>query len=160
MGQHSPNPFTGHRRSTDSSSAKWSRVPRSLCRLSSETNTVAHYLAYGRFNGQATVSASLDGRALPVNVNTSSDYAWTNRWLSTMELTPGAHHLAVSALHPSGLFITNASIWFTNNSAREASHIYRDFAGNITSRIWTGPSGTTNRLQLLCSGMEKDGYAY
>jgi RHS repeat-associated protein len=66
-----------------------------------------------------------------------------------MELTPGAHHLAASALHPSGLFTTNVSVWFTNNSAREASHIYRDGAGNITARIWTSPSGTTNRVQSL-----------
>ena len=38
----------------------------------------------------------------------------------------------MSALHPSGLFTTNASVWFTNNLAQEAEQIYRDGAGNIT----------------------------
>ena len=130
--------------------AAWSgRRQPALGRVNTETNTVTRQSAYGRLNGQATVSATLDGHPLPVSVNTTMDYSWTNRWSTTMELTPGAHQLTVSALHPSGLFTTNASVWFTNNLAREADQIYRDGAGNITQRKWTKPDGSTSHSQVL-----------
>jgi len=130
-------------------SAGWSGGISPLGHINTETNTVSRQSAYGRLNGQATVSAFLDGHSLPVSINTTPDYAWTNRWSTTMELTAGAHQLTVSALHPSGLFTTNASVWFTNNLARQADHVYRDGAGNITQRIWSNPDGSICRDEAL-----------
>jgi RHS repeat-associated protein len=129
--------------------ASWTAGVNAFLWVATETNTVSRQSAYGRFNGQATVSATLDGHPLPMSFSTTTNYAWTNRWQTTMELPPGAHQLAVSALHPSGLFTTNASVWFTNNLARETDQIRREGAGNILQRTWKNPGGTTTHSQFL-----------
>jgi len=55
----------------------------------------------------------------------------------------------VSALHPSGLFVTNASVWFTNGVWGQATGIQRDGAGNIVLRQWCRPSGAMVRMEAL-----------
>lgn len=130
-------------------SASWTGGVSPLMRVTTETNTVTRYSAVGRYNGRATVSATLDGRPLQVSFRSISDYSWTNRWSAEMELLPGAHELSVSAAHPSGFFATNASVWFTNQLANQSAQIYRNGAGSITRRIWKAPDGTTNRTQIL-----------
>ena len=77
-----------------------------------------------------------------------TDRAFADRWSLTMELAPGTHQLSVSALHPSGLFTTNANVWFTNNMAGESAQVFRNGGGDITRRVWTS-SGVTNRTQIL-----------
>src|SRR5262249_13209869 len=103
----------------DPAKGGWSGTLDPLLRVTTETNSALLRSANGRLNGKATVTALLDGTPLPVTLNKTGDPLWTNTWRSTMELTPGAHLLAVSALHPSGLFVTNASIWFTNSGTSE-----------------------------------------
>jgi RHS repeat-associated protein len=133
----------------NSGSASWSGGTSVFAQVNTETNTGTRKLAYGRMNGPATVTALLDGKPLPVSINTTPDHAWSQRWQTEMELSTGAHQLAVSALHPSGRFTTNATSWFTNNVAQEAATVSRDAAGNIIKRIWRNPDGTTNRTQRL-----------
>jgi len=129
--------------------AAWGGQVSPFLRINTETNSFLPWLAHGRLNGQASVSASLDGRPLPISINTTNDYAWTNRWSTFLELTPGAHQLTVSALHPSGLFVTNASVWFTNGVWGQATGIQRDGAGNIVLRQWCRPSGAMVRMEAL-----------
>src|SRR5262249_18567653 len=74
---------------------------------------------------------------------------WPINWRATLPLSPGAHQLSVTALHPSGLFTTNRSVWFTNNASYEAATETYDAAGRITQRIWKSSSGTTNRTETL-----------
>jgi RHS repeat-associated protein len=127
----------------------WSGATDAFSRLGIETNTIVRRDAHGRLNGRATVTALLDGEPMPVTLNTTSDHNWTNRWNATMELTPGAHQLVLYAAHPSGLFTTNASVTFTNSAANERVSDTFDPAGQLTQRVWTSPSGATNRMQTL-----------
>ena len=66
------------------------------------------YAAYGHTVGLVTLSALLDNQPVPVTA-TSTD---TNsmQWRTFIELSQGAHQLAVSALHPSGFY----TAWATN----------------------------------------------
>jgi RHS repeat-associated protein len=66
-----------------------------------------------------------------------------------MDLSPGAHQLKVSALHPSGFFTAWATNSFTNNLAYQTTADNYDPAGNITNRVWKNPSGTVERTQTL-----------
>jgi RHS repeat-associated protein len=127
----------------------WAGSADAFSRINSETNLATRRLASGRVNGPATVTVSVDGRPVPVGVAPASDHNWSFQWRSTLELTPGAHQLTASALHPSGMFTTNVSIWVTNNAANETVSDTFDGAGNVTLRIWKSPSGATNRTQTL-----------
>src|SRR5436309_10148265 len=68
---------------------------------------------------------------------------------SSPSLTPGSHKLVASALHPSGLFTTNVSIWVTNTAANETVTDSFDAAGRLTQRVWRSPTGATNQTQTL-----------
>lgn len=131
------------------SGSQWSGATDAFSRIGTETNTATRQLTYGRVNGPATITASLDGAAQPVTVFPTGDHNWTNQWRTTMDMTPGAHQLTVSAAHPSGLFTTNATIWFTNNIGNLAVADTMDAAGNLTQRIWRKPNGNTNLVQTL-----------
>jgi RHS repeat-associated protein len=133
----------------NSSSAVWSGLSDAFSRVSSETNTVIHRSAYGRVNGPATITALLDNQPMPVTLDSTGDHNWTNRWNTSLELTPGVHQLSVSAAHPSGQFTTNASVWFTNAASSEIATKTFDAAGNVTQVIWKSNSGATNRTQTL-----------
>jgi len=86
---------------------------------------------------------------MSMEVLATADHNWSSQWRATLELTPGSHQLSASALHPSGLFTTNVSVWFTNNASSETVADIFDGAGNPTQRIWKSLSGTTNRTQTL-----------
>jgi len=122
-----------------SSSARWTGAIDPFSRTATETNTVSHRDAYGRVNGSATILASLDGQAMPVEVLNTSDHTWSSQWRASLELTPGAHQLQASAIHPSGFFTTNSSIWFTNNTSSLTAFDSFDGAGNVTQRARTAP---------------------
>jgi RHS repeat-associated protein len=127
----------------------WNGDTDTLSRVNNATNTAVFYPAYGRINGQSTVTTLLDSQPVPVRIETNTDSSWPLKWYSVLELTPGAHQLSVTAAHPSGLFTTNANVWFTNNSAGEIIADTFDGAGNITLRLWKNASGQTNRSQGL-----------
>jgi YD repeat-containing protein len=126
-------------------SNSWSGVPDALSRVSSETNDAYQYAAYGHVNGQASLSAWLDGQ--PVTLTSGGTNAM--QWRAMLELNPGVHQLKLSALHPSGVFTAWATNTFTNTVAYQSTADTFDGAGNITQRVWRNPSGTTNRTQTL-----------
>jgi RHS repeat-associated protein len=128
--------------------AIWKGAADALSRISAETNSVAHRTAYGRVNGLSTVSVTLDGQPMPVNVVNTGAEIWTNRWEATLEMTPGAHTLVATAKHPSGLFTTNTSVIITNNASDTAQDVF-SADGEMTQRIWKRADGTTNRTQTL-----------
>jgi len=131
-------------------SALWSAGVDSFSRVNNETNTAVRRSAYGRVNGPAALSVSLNGQLLPMNLNATADSVWSLQWRTSMELvSTGAHQLAVSAAHPSGQFTTNTSVWFTNNAAGETATDTFDAIGNLTYRVWKNSSGATNRTQTL-----------
>lgn len=132
-----------------SGAATWSGVTDAFSRIGTETNSAARQLAFGRVNGTATITAALDGVPQSVNVINTADTTWSKQWNATLDLTPGAHQLAVSAAHPSGLFTTNATSLFTNNIGSQAVTDTHDAAGNLTQRIWRKPNGTTSLMQTL-----------
>jgi len=131
-----------------SGSALWSGSVSPLARIDAETNTCVTYPAYGRLNGQATVSAFLDGRPLSVTTNSSADPSYPYQWRTTMELTPGAHQLKVDALHPSGFFTASATNWFTNSLAGQTATIWNNANGDVVKRLWVA-GGSTNLTELL-----------
>jgi RHS repeat-associated protein len=132
-----------------STAARWSGVPDALSRIGGETNTAAFRVAYGRLNGQAAVTALLDGHPMPLEIIATGDATWSRQWRATLELTPGAHQLVASAAHPSGFFTTNAAVWFTNSAGNQTVSDVFDPAGHLTERIWKGPTGAANRTQTL-----------
>ena len=127
--------------------ANWNGGVSPFSRVNTETNTSIMYPANGRLNGQATLTALLDGQPLSVTTNGSTDPSYPYQWRTVMELTPGAHQLKLSALHPSGFFTAWATNTFTNNFAQETASIGRDSGGNVEERIWRNPDGSTNRIQ-------------
>ena len=127
--------------------ALWSGGVSPLSRVNAETNTSIMYPAYGRLNGQATLTALLDGQPLAVTTNASGDSSYPYEWRTVMELTPGAHQLKVAALHPSGFYTAWATNSFTNSLAYETASVLRDGSGNIDERIWLNPDGSTNLIQ-------------
>jgi RHS repeat-associated protein len=130
---------------TGGTSNTWSGSADAFSRVNVETNNTFQYAAYGHVNGQATLNAFLDNQ--PVSVTALGTNAM--QWRSLMELSPGTHQLAVSALHPSGQFTAWATNTFTNAIAYQATADAFDSAGNITQRVWRNPNGTTNRTQTL-----------
>lgn len=133
----------------NTNSADWNGGLSPFSRVNTETNTAINYPAYGRLNGQSTLTAFLDGEPLSATVNSSGDTNWPYQWRAEMELTPGAHQLKVAALHPSGFYTAWATNWFTNNLADQTVSITRDGDGNIMKRVWLNSDGTTNLTQLL-----------
>jgi len=116
-----------------------------LLRIVNETNDMIRWPAWGTNNGNATVSAYLDGVLMPTTqIGTTQKLAWR----TTLDLTPGAHDLRVQAVHPSGLYTAYATNSFTNSSAGETISDTYDASGQITSRVWKIGS-TTNRTQIL-----------
>lgn len=131
--------------SAGTGAASWSGSVGSFSRVSTSTNNIISYAAYGHVNGQSTLSAWLDNK--PVSVTGIGTNAM--QWRSTMELSQGTHQLMVGALHPSGQFTAWATNSFTNSLAYQATTDSYDNAGNITNRVWKNPSGTVERTQTL-----------
>jgi RHS repeat-associated protein len=71
------------------------------------------------------------------------------QWRASMELAQGQHQLLVAAAHPSGMFTAWATNSFTNTLANETVSDSFDGAGNVTTRVWTSPSGAVERTQTL-----------
>jgi len=85
---------------------------------------------------------------MPVTVMTTSDRIWTNQWRTTLEMTPGPHQLVATALRPSGLYTTNATVNYTNSAADTMQDVY-SADGALTQRVSKKSEGTTNRTQTL-----------
>lgn len=134
---------------TATGTAQWSGTKDAFSRVNVETNTYSIRSAYGRANGPSTIIALLDGQTVPVAIGDNYVGDWPINWRATLPLSPGAHQLSVTAKHPSGLFNTNRTVWFTNNAAYEAATETYDAAGRITQRVWKSSSGTTNRIENL-----------
>lgn len=132
-----------------SSSPQWSGSLDNFARNNTETNTSIRRQAFGRVNGNATITASLDGQPMSVRLDQTGNSLWPKQWWSLLELNPGTHQLVVSAAHPSGKFTTNTSVWFTNAATGETVFNSYDTGGYLTWRIWKNSSGQTNRMQGL-----------
>ena len=133
----------------NTNSADWSASVTSFSSVNTETNTAVNYPAYGRLNGQATVTAYLDNEPLSVNINDTGDTNWPYQWSTKMELTPGGHQLKVAALHPSGFYTAYATNSFTNNLGYETDSIGRDGGGNVERRWWYNAHGIMTHSQFL-----------
>ena len=127
-----------------SPSPSWSGVTDTFSRIVKATNSVAHRPAYGQVNGKATITALLDGHPVATTVVGTNG----GQWRATLDLTPGPHQLTAMAAHPSGLFVTNATVTFTNNAADTSTNTF-DGNGQITQRVWLTASGQTNRIQTF-----------
>lgn len=127
-----------------SPSPSWSGVTDPFSRIVKATNSVAHRPAYGQVNGKATITALLDGHPVATTVVGTNG----GQWRATLDLTPGPHQLTAMAAHPSGLFVTNATVTFTNNAADTSTNTF-DGNGQITQRVWLTASGQTNRIQTF-----------
>jgi RHS repeat-associated protein len=129
-----------------STSNDWTSAADAFSRVASETNSTFPYPAYGHVNGQSVLlSAWLDNQ--PVSISVVGTNAM--QWRAMMEVSPGAHQLKVSALHPSGFFTAWATNSFTNSLAYQTTADSYDNAGNITNRVWKNPSGIAERTQTL-----------
>jgi RHS repeat-associated protein len=124
------------------SALAWATTPDALGRVQRETNSLARRNARGRINGVADVTATVDGKPLPVSVNGTN-------WSALMEVTAGAHKLETIAHHPSGQWNTNHAHWFTNRIGTLATTNIYDAAGNLTQRVWRRSNGLTNIVQTL-----------
>ena len=131
--------------SSGNGAAQWNGRTDPLSRINAATNSLIPYAAFGRVNGQSTLSAWLDNQ--PVSVTGVGTNAM--QWRASMELAQGPHQLLVAALHPSGLFTAWATNSFTNSLANEIASDTFDSMGNITNRVWTNPSGAVERTQTL-----------
>jgi hypothetical protein len=127
------------------SSLGWSGIPDTFSRMATATNSIISYSAYGHVNGQATLSAWLDGQ--PVSITAIGTNAM--QWQAAMELNAGNHQLKVAALHPSGQFTALTTNSFTNSIAYQTTGDNYDGAGYLTQRIWKNANGTTNKIQTL-----------
>lgn len=124
------------------SALAWAATPDAFGRVQRETNSLARRNARGRINGTADVTATVDGKPLPVSVNGTN-------WSALMEVTAGAHKLETIAHHPSGQWNTNHAHWFTNRIGTLATTNIYDAAGNLTQRVWRRSNGQTNIVQTL-----------
>ena len=123
----------------------WSGLPDAFSRINAETNNAIGLLAYGFVNGQSTLSAWLDNQAIQIlDVGTNA-----MQWRTFLELSPGAHQLKASALHPSGFYTAWATNTFTNDIPYQVTTDTYDGGGNITNRVFRNASGLTNRTQSL-----------
>ncbi|MGH7978637.1 MAG: RHS repeat-associated core domain-containing protein, partial [Limisphaerales bacterium] len=129
----------------NASSGLWGGGVDAFSRINSETNNTFSYPAYGHVNGQATLSAWLDGN--PITITGLGTNAM--QWEASMELSPGTHQLTVAALHPSGRYTAWATNYFTNTLAYQQTVDGYDADGEITNRVWVNPSGTVEKTQSL-----------
>jgi RHS repeat-associated protein len=123
----------------------WKGGTDAFSRVNVATNTVAQREAYGFLNGTATMTALLDGNAMPVSLfGTNDNYEWQ----AQLSLLPGAHQLVVNALNWSGFYTASATNTFTNNAV---DHVQETYAGNgeVTNRVWISSGGKTNATQSL-----------
>jgi RHS repeat-associated protein len=125
--------------------ASWNGGTDAFGRISTATNSLIPYAAFGHVNGQSTLSAWLDNQAVSVTGEGTN----AMQWRASMELAQGPHQLLVAAAHPSGLFTAWATNTFTNSLANQVVSDTFDSAGNITSRVWRNPSGAIERTQTL-----------
>jgi RHS repeat-associated protein len=130
-------------------SSTWSGVKDAFSRVGTETNTYARQTAYGKLNGLAHVSLSLDNVPVSFSIVGTTNRLWPYQWRATLELQSGTHRLDAKAVHDSGLFTTNATSWFTNNIGALSVTNIHDGNGNLTQRIWRKANGTTNLIQTL-----------
>ena len=114
--------------SATGTSNRWTGGTDAFSRVATATNTTIAFAAYGHVNGQATLNAYLDQQPIPITGIGTNAMVWS----SMMELTPGAHQLTVSALHPSGVYTAWATNSFTNSIAYQTTADTFDDAGNIT----------------------------
>jgi RHS repeat-associated protein len=127
------------------SSGLWSGAPDAFSRVNIETNNSFSYSAYGHVNGQATLSAWLDGNYIPImGLGTNA-----MQWRATMDLSHGTHELEVAALHPSGFYTAWATNFFTNNIPYQPATNIFDYAGYVTNRVWKDTNGTVYQTQSL-----------
>ena len=130
----------------------WRGGADAFARVGKDTNSVLRQAAYGRVNAYSdsvSVRATLDGQPQDVAVISTGTSNWPTQWRATLDLAPGAHQLIAIANHGTGLFTTNTSRWFTNTAGQMNRSSTFDSAGQITQRVWTTPSGATNRTQTL-----------
>ncbi len=122
----------------------WTGGIDTFSRVSSEANTISRRPAYGRVNGQATVSAYLDGKPMAVAS------AGTNKmqWQAMLEMAHGGHQLILRADHPSGMFTAWTTNTFTNNIASQSVGSAYSANGELTARVWVS-GGVTNRMQTF-----------
>lgn len=131
------------------SASTWSGVKDAFSRVGTETNTYSRQTAFGKLNGLANVSLTLDNVPVSFAVVGTASQQWPYQWRATLELQPGAHRLDAKAVHTSGLFTNAATSWFTNNVGALSVTNLHDGNGNLTQRIWRKANGTTNLLQTL-----------
>jgi len=123
----------------------WSGLTDAFSRVNTETNNAIGFLAYGKVNGQSTLSAYLDSQPIQIlDVGTNN-----MQWRTFLELPQGPHQLQINARHPSGFFTASATNSFTNNITYQVASDQYDAAGNITNRVYRNASGATNRTQTL-----------
>jgi len=125
--------------------ASWTGGTDAFSRISTATNNLIPFAAFGHVNGQSSLAAWLDGQ--PVSVTGVGTNAM--QWRASMELAQGQHQLLVAANHPSGMFTAWATNSFTNSLANQVVSDSFDSAGNITNRVWRNPSGAIERTQTL-----------
>jgi len=108
------------------------------------TTTYARVPAFGKAFGAASVSATLNGQAVPLEFTQGN----TNGWFYAQLLPQsGANTLTVKAFHPSGLFTNQATSIFTNNvTGHTVTNLYDAF-GNVTKRVWRKSGGGLVRQQ-------------
>ena len=129
------------------STPQWSGFAGSFSRVSSSTNTMINYSAYGHTIGLVTLNAWLDNQPVPVTGIGNSTNAM--QWRAPLQLTPGTHQLTVAAQALNGLYTTSVTNTFTNTASYQAATDNYDAAGNITNRVWLNPSGGVDRTQTL-----------
>ena len=135
-------------------SASWS-VPATngldgLSRVAQAQDSLIRRSAIGTANGAGAVSATLDGNPLDVQFDGNSVTNDSGFWRVDLDLSPGAHTLAVSAVDPSGHIFgsTNSTFYAATNAGDNIQNTY-DGNGNVTKRIWVNTLNQTNRTQTL-----------
>jgi RHS repeat-associated protein len=119
-----------------------------ISRVIQSQNTVLNRPATGTAVGAATVTATLDSN--PVNIQFDGPNSLDGTWRANLNLFPGSHTLAVSAVDPSGQYsaTTNISFTCTGGATDTLTNTY-DGNGNITQRIWINSLGVTNKVENL-----------
>ncbi len=129
------------------STPQWSGFAGAFSRVSTSTNTMISYAAYGHTIGLVTLNAWLDNQSVPVTtIGTSTN---SMQWRAPLQLVPGTHQLTVAAQVLNGLYTTSVTNTFTNTVSYQAATDTYDAAGNITNRVWRNPSGGVDRTQIL-----------
>jgi RHS repeat-associated protein len=136
------------------SSEVWS-IPGSggldgVSRVAQAQDSLIRRSAFGTALGAATLTATLDGD--PVNLDFDGNHAPNDpgTWRADMDLSPGSHTLAVSAVDSTGYIFgsSNSTFSVATNASDNIQNTY-DGNGNITQRAWVNVFGQTNRTQTL-----------